>query len=100
MYDFTKPKQKFLPVKLLNGKVVVLLPPNGYILEAIQDLQSSKEDESVKVIYDILFEILNHNKNHVKISRDEILNYTISDIQNFITNDYMDFILSIQKNPN
>ena len=29
MYDFTKPKQKTLPVKLKNGKVIVLLPPNG-----------------------------------------------------------------------
>ena len=43
MYDFTKPKQKTLPVKLKNGKVIVLFPPNGYVLEAISEMQSADE---------------------------------------------------------
>lgn len=53
MYDFTKPKQKTLPVKLKNGKVIVLLPPNGYVLEAISEMQSSDETETVKNIYSV-----------------------------------------------
>lgn len=48
MYDFTKPKQKTLPVKLKNGKVIVLLPPNGYVLEAISEMQAAEETETVK----------------------------------------------------
>ena len=41
MYDFTKPKQKTLPVKLKNGKVIVLFPPNGYVLEAISEMHTA-----------------------------------------------------------
>ena len=76
MYDFTKPKQKTLPVKLKNGKVIVLLPPNGYVLETISEMQAAEETETVKNIYDV------------------------EEIQDFIANEYMDFVLSIQKDPN
>ena len=51
MYDFTKPKQRTLPVKLKNGKMIVLLPPNGYVLEAISEMQAAEETEAVKNIY-------------------------------------------------
>ena len=100
MYDFSKPKQKTLPVKLKNGKVIVLLPPNGYVLEAIGNMQSAGETESIKLIYEVFQQLLNQNKSGVKISREEILKYDVNEIQSFIANDYMDFILSIQKDPN
>ncbi|HCT64225.1 MAG TPA: hypothetical protein DIC60_02975 [Lachnospiraceae bacterium] len=100
MYDFSKPKQKTLPAKLKNGKVIVLLPPNGYVLEAIGKMQYAEEAESIKLIYDVFHQLLNQNKNGVKISREEVLKYDVSEIQDFIAKDYMDFILSIQKNPN
>ncbi len=100
MYDFSKPKQKTLPVKLKNGKVIVLLPPNGYVLEVIGNMQSAGESESIKLIYEVFHQLLNQNKSGMKISREEILKYDVNEIQNFIAKDYMDFILSIQKDPN
>ena len=58
MYDFTKPKQKTLPVKLKNGKVIVLLPPNGYVLEAVSQMQSADETETIKSIYSVFQQLL------------------------------------------
>lgn len=100
MYDFTKPKQKTLPVKLKNGKVIVLLPPNGYVLDAISEMQSADETEAVKNIYSVFQKLLNQNKNGFKISRNDVLSYDVEEIQDFIANEYMDFVLSIQKDPN
>ncbi len=100
MYDFSRPKQKTLPVKLKSGKVITLLPPNGYVLEAIGKMQSADETDSIKLIYEVFTQLLNQNRNGVKISRDEILKYDVNEIQSFIAKDYMDFILSIQKDPN
>ena len=97
MYDFTKPKQKTLPVKLKNGKVIVLFPPNGYVLEAISEMQSA---DAVKNIYSVFQQLLNQNKSGFKISRNDILSYDVEEIQDFIANEYMDFVLSIQKDPN
>ena len=85
MYDFTKPKQKTLPVKLKNGKMIVLLPPNGYVLEAISEMQAAEETEAVKNIYSVF---------------QQLLSYDVEEIQDFIANEYMDFVLSIQKDPN
>ena len=76
MYDFTKPKQKTLPVKLKNGKMIV------------------------KNIYSVFQQLLNQNKNGFKISRNDVLSYDVEEIQDFIANEYMDFVLSIQKDPN
>lgn len=100
MYDFTKPKQKTLPVKLKNGKFIVLLPPNGYVLETISQMQSADETEAVKNIYSVFQQILSQNKNGFKISRNDVLSYDVEEIQDFIANEYMDFVLSIQKDPN
>ena len=100
MYDFTKPKQKTLPVKLKNGKMIVLLPPNGYVLEAISEMQAAEETEAVKNIYSVFQQLLNQNKNGFKISRNDVLSYDVEEIQDFIANEYMDFVLSIQKDPN
>ena len=100
MYDFTKPKQKTLPVKLKNGKVIVLLPPNGYMLEAVSQMQSADETETIKSIYSVFQQLLNQNKNGFKISRNDVLIYDVEEIQDFIANEYMDFVLSIQKDPN
>ena len=94
MYDFTKPKQKTLPVKLKNGKMIVLLPPNGYVLEAISEMQAAEETEAVKNIYSVFQQLLN------QISRNDVLSYDVEEIQDFIANEYMDFVLSIQKDPN
>ena len=58
MYDFTKPKQKTLPVKLKNGKVIVLLPPNGYVLEAVSEMQSADETEAIKSIYSVFQQLV------------------------------------------
>lgn len=66
MYDFTKPKQKTLPVKLKNGKMIVLLPPNGYVLEAISEMQAAEETEAVKNIYSVFQQLLNQNKTALK----------------------------------
>lgn len=63
---FTKPKQKTLPVKLKNGKVIVLLPPNGYVLETISEMQAAEETEAVKNIYSVFQQLLNQNKNALK----------------------------------
>ena len=100
MYDFTKPKQKTLPVKLKNGKVIVLLPPNGYVLEAISEMQAAEETETVKYIYSVFQQLLNQYKNGIKVSRNDVLSYDVEEIQDFIANEYMDFVLSIQKDPN
>lgn len=66
MYDFTKPKQKTLPVKLKNGKVIVLLPPNGYVLETISEMQAAEETEAVKNIYSVFQQLLNKIKTALK----------------------------------
>lgn len=66
MYDFTKPKQKTLPVKLKNGKVIVLLPPNGYVLEAISEMQAAEETEAVKNIYSVFQQLLTKIKTALK----------------------------------
>ena len=100
MYDFTKPKQKTLPVKLKNGKVIVLLPPNGYVLEAVSQMQSADETETIKSIYSVFQQLLNQNKNGFKISRNDVLSYDVEEIQDFIANEYMDFVLYIKKEPN
>ena len=99
MYDFTKPKQKTLPVKLKNGKIIVLLPPNGYVLEAISEMQAAEETEAVKNIYSVFQQLLNQNKNGFKISRNDVLSYDVEEIQDFIANEYMVLVLFIQKNP-
>ena len=45
-------------------------------------------------------QLLNQNKSGFKISRNDILSYDVEEIQDFIANEYMDFVLSIQKDPN
>ena len=87
-------------VKLKNGKMIVLLPPNGYVLEAISEMQAAEETEAVKNIYSVFQQLLNQNKSGFKISRNDILSYDVEEIQDFIANEYMDFVLSIQKDPN
>ena len=73
---------------------------NGYVLEAISEMQSADETETVKNIYSVFQQLLNQNKNGFKISRNDILSYDVEEIQDFIANEYMDFVLSIQKDPN
>lgn len=77
-----------------------LLPPNGYVLEAISEMQAAEETEVVKNIYSVFQQLLNQNKNGFKISRNDVLSYDVEEIQDFIANEYMDFVLSIQKDPN
>ncbi len=84
MYDFTKPKQKTLPVKLKNGKIIVLLPPNGYVLEAISEMQAAEETEAVKNIYSVFQQLLNKIKNGFKISRNDVLSYDVEEIKTLL----------------
>ena len=63
-------------------------------------MQSSHETETVKNIYSVFQQLLNQNKNGFKISRNDVLSYDVEEIQDFIANEYMDFVLSIQKDPN
>ena len=63
-------------------------------------MQSADETEAVKNIYSVFQQLLNQNKNGFKISRNDVFSYDVEEIQDFIANEYMDFVLSIQKDPN
>ncbi len=41
----------------------------------------AEEAESIKLIYDVFHQLLNQNQNGVKISREEVLKYDVSEIQ-------------------
>ena len=62
--------------------------------------KAAEETEAVKNIYSVFQQLLNQNKNGFKISRNDVLSYDVEEIQDFIANEYMDFVLSIQKDPN
>lgn len=63
-------------------------------------MQSADETEAVKNIYSVFQKLLNQNKNGFKISRNDVFSYDVEEIQDFIANEYMEFVLSIQKDPN
>ncbi len=107
MLDLTILSEQYFEIKLLDGRIINLKKMNQRMIinttsidKAIEKANKSKEYEKVlNLNIDRLELILNHNKEGVKISREEIEELT-PDVMGAIIVAYTEWMQNINNNPN
>ena len=107
MLDLTILSEQYFEIKLLDGRIINLKKMNQRMIinttsidKAIEKANKSKEYEKVlNLNIDRLELILNHNKEGVKISREEIEELT-PDVMGAIIVEYTEWMQNINNNPN
>lgn len=105
--DFNALKKKYLTVKLAdeNNTVLMIKTPTKRILDRFTAMkntttESMMDEDAVDVLYDLIADILSHNKGGVIVSREDIENaMDYEDIVVFIRT-YMEFINEVINSKN
>lgn len=104
-FDFTKIQRSFFTTKLKDGQKLIVNMPKKSTFEKMGHLQSMEEDEATNeeafhTIASLMAEVLNNNKNGVKISTEYVIeNYDIEEMAEYLKA-YMEFASTLQKDPN
>lgn len=78
--DFTQINKKYLEIKLRTGIVIHILPPSVAMCGELQTI--GKDIDSVT---NVLSRIMSHNKQFIKVTKEDIAEYDIEDIFLLVT---------------
>ena len=87
--DFTQINKKYLEIKLRTGIIIHILPPSITMCGEFQTVGNDLES-----VMNVLSRIMSHNKEFIKISKEEIAEYDIEDIL-LLANSIQEFITEI-----
>lgn len=104
-FDFNKIQRSYYNIKLKNGKTLIISMPKKRIFEKMQKLinldeENSNIEEAFRNTAILVTEILNDNKQKIKIELKEIEdNYNFEELIAFVQ-DYAEFVNTLSNNPN
>lgn len=104
-FDFNKIERRFLPVKLKDGRDLVLKMPTKKVYEKISTIQeldtgAMSGGDAVDTISALCAEVLCNNLNDITITAKEVIeDYEIEEQQIFIEA-YIDFAKGATNDPN
>lgn len=107
MLDFTKANKKFLNIKMIDGKTILVKMPTKKVFDLLLSIEenlktlTTDNKQQVEELFDLAAEVLSNNLKNEKIESEYLssINFDVEDVTIFL-NSYESFMIGGIDDPN
>lgn len=98
MLDFQKRKKKYFDVVLHDGTKLKIPAPTMAVYSAMKEIADDQENVGEEELAGLLRDILNNNKQKVKVSQEQLQDFDLDDMKELFV-EYTQFVIKELSDP-